>query len=465
MTGYRDQEHGLARQAAEARAWRDWNTPVSRQAGSREEAAAITMRLSPDPGRAAALLARAETGTAILRPQRTVRDDELVQIHAGAGRFFQSHLAGSWVPEYLASRGLDAALLPTSPWKIGYAPASWTALTGHLRQLGHSDAAMLCSGLVVNGRNGQLRDHFHDRLMIPLRAEDGVVIAFIGRRHPSAGDDHGPKYLNSPDTGMFTKGRLLAGLAEGSRALRDGAQPILVEGPLDAIAVSIAAPGQFTGISPCGTALTSEQVTALARAVSLPDRGLRIALDADTAGRKAAVRAYARLAPVTSNLTAVTLPDGHDPAEILQKHGRRALRDALTTQVRPLADLVVDARIQEWAPGQELRFAEQQIGALRAAAKVIATMPADQVGQQAARLSARYATRYGWHPEEVTREIIHAIEHRYQAGPQTSTLPPPAAAVITRAIAPPRQRTASYADQSLRQHPVRAARQQSGERE
>jgi DNA primase len=464
MTGNRDQEQDLPRQAAKARAWRDWNTPLSRQAGTPGEAAAIAARLSPDPGRAAALLARAETGAAILRPPPIVRDDELVQIHAEAGRFFQSLLARSWVPEYLASRGLDAALLPTSPWKIGYAPANWTALTGHLRQLGHSDAALLCSGLVVNGRNRQLRDHFHDRLMIPLRAEDGAVIAFIGRRHPSAGEDHGPKYLNSPDTEIFTKGHVLAGLAEGRRALRDGAQPVLVEGPLDAIAVSIAAPGQFTGVTPCGTALTSEQAAALARSADLPGRGLRVALDADTAGHKAAVRAYARLAPVTSNLTAVTLPDGLDPAGILQTEGRRALRDTLATRVRPLADLVIDARIQEWAHGQELKFAEQQLGALRAATKIIATMPADQVGQQAARLSALFTTRYGWHPQEVTREIINAIEHHYQPGPQTSTLPPPAVAVIARAIAPPRQRTASYADESLRQHPARAARERSSER-
>lgn len=461
MTGHGDRDDDRSRQAAETRAWRDWNTPVSRQAGSQGEAAAMSAGLS---GRAAALLSRAETGTAILRPQRAVRDDELVQIHAEAGRFFQSLLAGSWVPEYLASRRLDAALLPTSPWKIGYAPASWTALTGHLRQLGHSDAALLHSGLVVNGRNGQLRDQFHDRLMIPLRAEEGVVTGFIGRRHPAAGDDHGPKYLNSPDTEMFIKGHILAGLAEGRHALRGGAQPVLVEGPLDAIAVSIAAPGQFTGVSPCGTALTSEQVAILARAVSLPDRGLRVALDADTVGRKAAVRAYARLAPVTSNLTAVTLPDGYDPAEVLREDGRAALREVLATQVRPLADLVVDACIREWADGQELRFAEHQLGALRAAAKVIVTMPPNQVGSQAARLSAFYTTRYGWHPGEVTREIINAIERNYQPGSRDGTLPPSTSGVITRATAPPSQRSTSYARELPRQNPVRTTRQQSSER-
>jgi DNA primase len=301
--------------------------------------------------------------------------------------------------------------------------------------------------------------------MIPLRAGDSVVIAFIGRRHPSTGDDHGPKYLNSPDTEMFTKGHLLAGLAEGRRALQSGAQPVLVEGPLDAIAVSISAPGQFTGITPCGTTLTSEQVTSLARAVSLPDRGLLVALDADPAGRKAAVRAYARLAPLTSQLTAVTLPDGQDPAEILKNDGARVLRDALATQICPLTDLVVDASIERWAHGEELRFAEQQLGALHVAAKVIAAMPGDQVGPQAARLSTLYASRYGWHHEEVTREIIDAIEDRYQFGKRTGMFPPPVNAVITRATAPPRERNTSDVPEPCSQHVMRAGCQQYGGRE
>lgn len=169
--------------------------------------------------------------------------------------------------------------------------------------------------------------------------------------------------------------------------------------------------GQFTGVTPCGTALTSERVAALARVVNLPDRGLRVALDADDVSRGTAVRAYARLAPVTGNLTAVILPDGHDPAEILEKNGRKALSEILASQVRPLTDLVVDARIEEWAHGQELKFAENQIGALRAAAKVIAAMHEDQVG----RLTALYTDRYGWHPEEVRCPSPPATRQRCQA--------------------------------------------------
>ncbi|MBV9450724.1 MAG: toprim domain-containing protein [Streptosporangiaceae bacterium] len=421
-----------------------WDRPADQG-----QAAELAARVSATADRATAVLGRAGTTGAFLCPPAVTRDPELVQIHAEAGRFFQACLTGSWVPDYLASRGLDAALLPTSPWKIGYAPATWTALTDHLHRLGHSDAALLCSGLVTNRKNGQLRDRFHDRLMIPLRAEDGIVVAFIGRR-PGAGDDHGPKYLNSPDTELFTKGHVLAGLAEGRNALKAGAQPVLAEGPLDAIAVSIAAPGQFTGITPCGTALTGHQAAALARAVELRERGMRVAMDADAAGRKAAVRAHATLSPLVSGVIAVTFPDNADPSSILENDGRQALADVLIKSTRPLADLVVDARIEDWAYGRELKFAELQIGALRAAAQAIATMPADEVGPQAARLSATFAHSYGWKPEEVTREVIDAIERHYQGGPLARPVSGhsyhPADspwAVVLRATAPPHPRLAA----------------------
>ncbi|MGD0556484.1 MAG: toprim domain-containing protein [Streptosporangiaceae bacterium] len=314
----------------EARFWREWNTAVYARTRSREEAAALAARVSPDPDRVTAVHRRAETSVARLgtRPEGA-RDRRLVQIHAAAGRFFQACLQGSWVPGYLTDRGLAAALLSSSPWKIGYAPATWTALTDHLRRQGYREEVMLRSGLVTTGRDGRLHDRFRDRLMVPLRDSHGTAIAFIGRRHPDATDDHGPKYLNSPDTELFVKGQVLAGLAEGRRFLAQGAQPVLVEGPMDAIAVSIAAPGRFTGIAPCGTALTANQVAALARAVNMPAHGIRVALDPDTAGRRAAIRAYSLLQPVTPDITAVIFPNGKDPADVLRHDGRDALRDTL----------------------------------------------------------------------------------------------------------------------------------------
>jgi DNA primase len=451
LTPQGDGEPDLAEQA---RFWREWNTAVYTRAGTREQAAALAARVSPDPGRLAALQGRAETSVARLGSGPDgVRDQQLVQIHAAAGRFFQACLHGSWVPGYVADRGLDAGLLPSSPWKIGYAPATWTALTDHLRRQGYPEEVMLRSGLVTTGRDGHLYDRFRDRLMIPLRDPCGVAIAFIGRRHPDATDDHGPKYLNSPDTELFVKGRVLAGLAEGRRFLDHGAQPVLVEGPLDAIAVSIAAPGRFTGVAPCGTALTADQVTALARAVNLPERGIRVALDPDTAGRQAAIRAYPLLQPVTPDITAVNFPDGKDPADLLRQDGRDALRDTLTTSICPLADLVIDARIENWITDRDLNI-EQQIGALRSAAKIVATMPPAEAARQATRLSTLFIGHYDWAPGQVTGELITAVENHYE---KPDRLPAAAAELVSAATAPtttaPTQRREYVSVPSRRKQP------------
>jgi DNA primase len=451
---------------AEVTSLASWRIPV----GDDPRAADLDARAAAARADTAATLGRAETTDAARRPPAADRDPALGQVIAAAGRFYQSQLAGSWVPGYLASRRLDAALLPTSPWKIGYAPASWTALRDHLRGLGFTDADMLTAGLVVNGRNGQLRDHFRDRLIIPLRAEDGTATGFIARRHPGAGPDHGPKYLNTPDTPVFTKGHILAGLAEGRGAFQRGAQPVLTEGPLDAIAVSIAGEGAFAGVAPCGTALTGNQVAALARTIPLADRGVLLALDGDTAGRAAAVRAYWRLAPVTSSLTTLTLPDSTDPAGLLETGDRATLRKALTSGTRSLADLVTDSRIDDWARGRELVFTELQIGALRAAATAIANMPADHVGPQAARLCALFSETYGWTPQEVTTEIIDTIERQLtsarigpvQGGPHHLADSP--WAVVTRATAPPRQRTSADTATTTQPSALRVIQPQSAQR-
>jgi DNA primase len=443
-----------------------WRAPV----GDDPRAAELDARAAAARAGTAATLGRAETTDAARRPVVADRDPALVQVIAAAGRFYQSQLAGSWVPGYLASRRLDAALLPTSPWKIGYAPASWTALRDHLRGLGFTDADMLTAGLVVNGRNGQLRDHFCDRLIIPLRAGDGIAAGFIGRRHPGAGHDHGPKYLNTSDTPIFTKGHILAGLAEGRGAFQRGAQPVLTEGPLDAIAVSIAGDGAFAGVAPCGTALTGDQVAVLARTIPLADRGVLVALDGDTAGRGAAVRAYWRLAPVTSSLTAITSPDNADPAGLLGTGGRAVLREALTSAARPLADLVTGSRIDDWARGRELVFTELQIGALRAAATAIANMPSDHVGPQAARLCALFSENYGWTPQEVTTEVVDTIERQLtsararpmQGSPWHPTDSP--WAVVTRATAPPRQRTPADTATTAQPRALRLVQPQSAQR-
>ena len=293
-----------------------------------------------------------------------------------AERFHRARLGGSWVPGYLAERGLDQAV--AERWRIGYAPAGWTALTSHLRRLGYNDAAIEAAGLARRSSRGTLIDHFRDRVMLAIRDERGRIAGFIGRSRPGAGPDV-PKYLNSPETALYTKGDLLFGLHEAREQLARGAKPVIVEGPFDAIAVTVAGAGHYVGLAPCGTALTARQVTALAGIADLDRAGVLAALDGDRAGRDGLVKAYEILLTHTGKLTAAILPTGRDPADILQTDGPAALCDALR-RTEPLAQVVIDAHLDRW--DRQLDHAEGQLAAMRSAAALIArTLPPEKADE------------------------------------------------------------------------------------
>lgn len=288
-------------------------------------------------------------------------------LHA-ADRFYQSQLRRSWVPRYLISRGLDQAT--AARWHIGYAPGGWTTLLNHLRKLGHNDETIQAAGLARLSSRGTLIDHFRDRAMLAIHGVQGEIVGFIGRARPNA-DPRTPKYLNSPDGSVFKKGAVLFGLHEARDHLAHGAVPVLVEGPFDAIAVSVADREMYAAVAPCGTAFTNGQADALVRAIDLRQTGIIVALDGDQAGRKAAAKAYEILHPHTAKTNAVTLSAGRDPAEILQKDGPASLCAALH-QTEPLAKVVIDAHIDQWA--DRLDHAEGQLGVMRSAATRIAHM-------------------------------------------------------------------------------------------
>jgi DNA primase len=312
-----------------------------------------------------------------------------------AARFFAARLAASWVPAYLAGRGFGEQALRA--WTVGYAPAGWRLLTAHLRELGYGDAAIQAAGLARRTRRGTLVDFFRDRAMFGIHWPDGTVAGFTGRARPAGAQ---PVYLNSRTTGLYRKGSLLFGLYEGRRALAAGARPVLVEGPLDAIAVSAAGP--YAGVSPCGTALTAAQVALLARTSDLRRAGVVVAFDADRAGRRAAVRAFHLLRGVTDHAVAAVLPAGQDPAGFRREHGGRALARRLDASV-PLADLVVDetvAPFERW-----LVFPDGKFAALHAAAPLIAGLPSGQVARQVARVAAQLGLCYA----EVTDAVTGAL--------------------------------------------------------
>lgn len=303
-------------------------------------------------------------------------------IHDVALRFFREQLAGSWVPGYLAGRGFDSGV--QQQWQAGRAPTGWDTLTRHLRAAHYPDSLIEAAGLARRSRHGQLVDTFRDRAILPIRAGHGAVVAFIGRAAPQAAPEV-PKYLNSPTTPLYGKRAVLFGLWEARPALAAGAVPVIAEGPLDVIAIAIAGRGRYASVSPCGTALTSQQVAALGRTCDLSGREVMVAFDADHAGRRAAVASYQRLSRLGAITTTVTFPAGRDPAQVLRDHGPSILAAALAQRRQPLADLVIDAEADNWR--RWLSYPEGQIGALRAAARVIAAMQPADVGRQVSRLA------------------------------------------------------------------------------
>src|SRR5450759_3297281 len=208
----------------------------------------------------------------------------LLAANAAAVDFFAGQYATSWAPAYLQRR-IGTSLLgadphhadphhgdPAAAVRVGYAPAGWTALTEHLRDRGFTAAEVLASGLGTRARTGRVLDRFRDRLVFPIRDRlDGAVgvVGFVGRRNPAAdaadtkGDQRAPKYLNTGQTPLYRKGTHLFGLTEATGTLDRGGLAVLVEGPLDALAVEHATAGAMAGVAPLGTTLTTTQAGQL----------------------------------------------------------------------------------------------------------------------------------------------------------------------------------------------------------
>ena len=317
-----------------------------------------------------------------------------------------------------------------------------TALVTNLRATGYSDELIEASGLARRSRRGTLIDTFRDRAILPIRSTDGTIIAFIGRAtdHAAPGT---PKYLNSPATSVYQKGEILFGLWEARDALASGVRPVIVEGPLDAIAVTTAGHGKYVGLAPCGTALTAHQTAALARVGDLRTTGVTVAFDPDQAGRRATVRAYDLFVPHTDKLAAAIIPSGQDPAQILASSGPAALADMLTSHTRPLPDLVINTELARWS--RWLPYPEGQIRALRATAPLVAAMPPAHVARQVARLAAILKLDHAAVTEAVT-DALSDLAAETSSGPshdirsQRANQRP---ASITHATLPPTPQSAA----------------------
>ncbi|MEK3618062.1 DNA primase [Lactobacillus crispatus] len=240
----------------------------------------------------------------------------LMQMHQDAVDFYHRVLlttkAGERGMQYAQKRELDQEIL--DHFKIGYAPKADNALITYLRSKGYQDDDLAQSGLFVQARDGQLYDRFRDRLMFPLDNENGRTIGFSGRR--ISDDKTEAKYMNSPETGIFTKSKVLFHFAEAKKAARGEGHLVLYEGYMDVIAAYKA--GVKSGIASMGTSLTDDQIYLLRRITP----NIIINYDGDDPGVHAEERA-ARMFNKDGNfnLGIVVLPEKLDPDEYVKKYG------------------------------------------------------------------------------------------------------------------------------------------------
>jgi DNA primase len=268
--------------------------------------------------------------------ERAERAKGLHEAMADAATWFTEQLGGIGGAEargVLDKRGVPAATART--FGLGYAPDSRAKLKTALKDYG--EAKLIEAGLLISVEGKEPYDRFRGRLTIPIRDARGRTIAF-GARIIGEGE---PKYLNSPDTPLFDKGRTLFNLDRALPAARKAGRVIVVEGYMDVIALAQAGIGE--AVAPLGTALTEAQLERLWRIADVPI----LCFDGDKAGQKAAIRAATRALPMLApgrSLGFVTLPEGLDPDDLVRQRGVDAM-EALLAEPQPLVDRLWQAEL------------------------------------------------------------------------------------------------------------------------
>ncbi|HHY06331.1 MAG TPA: DNA primase, partial [Clostridia bacterium] len=230
-----------------------------------------------------------------------------------AANFFQKMLyetRGKEAVAYLQQRGLDEQTC--KKFLLGYAPNAWDELSCFLLEKGVTEKDLLTLGLAVQGQKGNLIDRFRNRLIFPIMNPSGKIIGFGGR----VLDDSLPKYLNSPETPLFHKGRQLYGLNQARGFMRNKDQVILMEGYLDVITAH--QHGITQAVGTLGTALTENQGRLLMRYTY----NAVICFDADPAGQEATMRGLDILQQLGIKVSVMTMPEGQDPDDFLRKEGQ-----------------------------------------------------------------------------------------------------------------------------------------------
>ncbi|KUF05750.1 DNA primase [Leucobacter sp. G161] len=332
-------------------------------------------------------------------PNRT----RLLAANQAASEFYRGQLMSeeaTTARTFLAQRGFDEA-----SWElfgVGYAPRGWDGLTGHLRKLGYTPQELVQAGLVSEGQRG-IYDRFRGRVVWPIRDTSGQTLGFGARKLYD--DDNGPKYLNTPETPVYHKSRVLYGLDLAKKAISRGRRAVIVEGYTDVMACHLA--GVEDAIATCGTAFGKDHISMLRRVMG-DDAAAEVifTFDPDEAGQKAALRAFGEEQRFTAQTYAAVAPDGYDPADLRLHKGDEAVHELFDKKV-PLFEFALKQAIARF----DLNSVEGRVSALRQAAPIVAGIKDPGMRPGYTRELARMLGLD-------LREVQHAVRNTRQAPPE-----------------------------------------------
>ena len=322
--------------------------------------------------------------------------DRLYALNRDAARFFYEQLstpAGAAAVDYMLRRGITPGT--ARRFGLGCAPESWDALCSAMKEKGYTERELYDAGLVRRGKKGGVYDAFRGRLMFPVIDVRGNVIAFSGR----ALGDVEPKYLNSPETPVFSKSHNLFGLNLAKKS--KSGYIILVEGNIDVVSLHQA--GFDSAVASLGTSLTPEQ----ARLISRFKQEVVIAYDADEAGKKAAQRAIGILEKLELKVRVLTVRGAKDPDEFIKAKGPEAFQNLLAE-----SENHVEYRLDAVRAKHDLATDEGKVAYLKEAAGVIAQLP-DRAAREV--YAMRAASQCGVSPEAVQDEVRQQRRRRAAA--------------------------------------------------
>lgn len=319
------------------------------------------------------------------RRQKSIEAAPLTEFMARAAKYYKEQLKTSpKAIDYLKGRGLTGEI--AARFGLGYAPDGWQNLAATFPD--YHNKALVDSGLVIEGEGGKRYDRFRDRIMFPILDSRGNVIGFGGR---VIGQGE-PKYLNSPETPLFEKGRELYGLLQARTAIRDSNTVVVVEGYMDVVA--LAQQGMGNAVATLGTATTPEHIQKLTR---LANRVV-FCFDGDNAGRKAAWRALeTSLGQITDNksLAFLFLKSEHDPDTYVREFGADGFRKLVVE-----AGSAMDFLIQQFRARKDLGTTEGRSRLLHDAKPLLERITAPRLRAQLADAIARLASMTPSSPRE-----------------------------------------------------------------